>query len=74
VICQDQGYHMLLHRRARALRECGDASARRCVLCGKYDRQHDIALYKRSDRAGGSRSTHRSCNRARVASRQTKVG
>ena len=37
VICQDQGYHNTLHRRARAYKACGHASWRKCVHCKKYD-------------------------------------
>jgi hypothetical protein len=37
VICQDQGYHMLLHTRAKALKECGHAGWRKCWLCKTYD-------------------------------------
>lgn len=33
VICENQLYHQLLHRRAKAYRACGIASARRCRAC-----------------------------------------
>ena len=37
VVCEDQGYHRLLHIRSRALKECGDAGKRKCKFCQKYD-------------------------------------
>lgn len=37
VICQDQAFHMLLHRRMRALKACGNAGWERCTHCKKYD-------------------------------------
>jgi HNH endonuclease len=36
VVCQDHGYHMLLHQRQRALTACGNASWRKCPLCKEY--------------------------------------
>lgn len=36
VVCQDQAYHFLLHRRQRALSACGHADWLRCYGCGKY--------------------------------------
>lgn len=37
VICQDNSYHMLLHTRAKALKEYGNASWRKCGFCHRYD-------------------------------------
>jgi hypothetical protein len=37
VMCQDAGYHLLLHQRARAYAACGHASWRKCQYCKKYD-------------------------------------
>jgi hypothetical protein len=37
VICQDQAYHLLLHRRKRAIAACGHANWRRCWVCKQYD-------------------------------------
>jgi len=36
-VCQDQGYHLLLHQRKRALEACGHAAWRKCPYCKKYD-------------------------------------
>lgn len=37
VICQDAAYHLLLHKRMRALAACGHADWRPCCRCGAYD-------------------------------------
>ncbi len=46
VLCQDRAYHNLLHRREKALKECGHASWRKCGICKKYDSPEKIAIYK----------------------------
>lgn len=38
VACEDQAYHLLLHRRARALELSGDASNVQCWYCKGWDR------------------------------------
>ena len=60
VACHDHAYHMLLHRRQRALDACGDPSAIRCKFCKRYDRQYDIATY--TSKHDGLVAYHRSCN------------
>lgn len=37
VICEDSGYHKLLHARQRALEACGHADWRKCTVCKRYD-------------------------------------
>lgn len=37
VVCPDQAYHMLLHKRMRALDACGHADWSHCQFCGRYD-------------------------------------
>lgn len=72
VVCPDHAYHMLLHRRTRALEACGNPNAHRCRFCGGYDRQSEIRGTKRSD-ANGYKYYHLSCNRdarARFKARQ----
>lgn len=65
VICEDQGYHMLLHKRQRAMDACGDPNAWLCGYCKRYDRQDDITV---STRGGGClRAYHRSCAREKAA-------
>lgn len=69
VICEDHAFHLLLHRRARALAACGDANALRCHICQSYDRQSEIVSY-----TGGRHTWHRSCakqkNRQRADARR----
>jgi len=55
VICENQGYHLLLHLREKAYTACGNASWRRCWVCKKYDTPAN--LYIR-----GSHSHHTSCH------------
>jgi hypothetical protein len=60
VICQDQSYHKLLHRRTRALRDCGNPDYVKCRHCGRY--QHPIKMVKDGPR-GYSHSECRSKHR-----------
>lgn len=60
VICPNDAYHMLLHRRQRALEECGNADWVRCQYCGKHDQPENIVT-------AGSKQHHRyhrSCRQA----------
>ena len=47
VICQDQGYHALLHQRTRALKACGHAGWRKCVHCKEYDPLKKLVKHSR---------------------------
>ncbi len=47
VVCENQTYHMLLHRRAEALKACGDANKRKCWVCGKWKPLSEFYLNKR---------------------------
>lgn len=47
VICQDHAYHMLLHQRTRALKECGHANWRRCNVCKSYYEPKYINIYRK---------------------------
>lgn len=42
VICPDRAYHMLLHRRTRALDACGHAGWLKCGYCKRYDAPENI--------------------------------
>jgi hypothetical protein len=64
VLCPDRKYHMLLHRRQRALEACGDANAIRCRLCGRYDNQDDIRV--ENLKSGEFAAHHRHCNNEHV--------
>ena len=48
VICQDRAYHKLLHVRLRALRACGHADWRKCVICKQYAPVDVLRFYKTS--------------------------
>lgn len=37
VACENNGYHTLLHQRKIALRECGNATWRKCKFCKTHD-------------------------------------
>jgi len=37
IICEDQGYHLILHQRTRAFQTCGHAHWRKCPYCKQYD-------------------------------------
>jgi len=37
VICPSKAYHKLIHVRATALHECGNANYRKCPFCKRYD-------------------------------------
>lgn len=64
VICQDHAYHFLLHRRAKALRECGNPSFRLCTFCQRYDDVVHMTGH-RATKGGRERSFyHRACRAA----------
>jgi hypothetical protein len=68
VVCQDRAYHMLLHRRQKALKECGYANFRKCAYCGKYD---DIKnMYKHTKRYN---YWHRECSNRYNSERRLKI-
>ena len=67
VICPDQAYHMLLHRRARALDECGHADWRKCNFCGRYDAPEAMSFI-----AASSSAFHRSCRATYERERQRR--
>lgn len=45
VICENNAYHKLLHRRMRALSACGYANWRKCWICKKYDSLDNLSRY-----------------------------
>jgi hypothetical protein len=71
VICQDKGYHMLLHRRTRALKACGHVAWRKCKVCKTYDDASNLTI----SRTAGT--YHQSCanklNREKYADRKGTV-
>ena len=55
VVCENHKYHMLLHTRTRALKECGDPNKRKCPFCKQYDFIENMNQNKYSFQ-------HRSCH------------
>ena len=45
VVCQDNNYHQLLHRRKRALRTCGHADWIKCQICKQYSPAEELKIY-----------------------------
>ena len=37
VICENQSYHLFLHKRKRALQSCGHSHWLKCTICKQYD-------------------------------------
>ena len=44
VICEDQGFHLVLHRRRRAFLACGHANWRKCKYCKQYDAPENLYI------------------------------
>lgn len=59
LVCENSGYHHLLHWRERALKACGHASWLKCGYCKEYGDPAGMYVY-RSKRRGH----HRACRRA----------
>lgn len=64
VICPSSSYHALLHIRTRALAETGNANARKCKICKKYDLTENLTILRNGV------VYHPICNRAHVAKYQ----
>lgn len=69
VICEDNAYHSLLHRRMKALRECGHADWLRCIHCGKHDQPSNVRIYRL--KATHLKAYHPEC--ARVSKNQQRA-
>lgn len=63
VICPNYAYHKLLHTRADALRECGNANWIRCWICKKHGAPEDIKI-------AGSAHFHPACQSEYVRARR----
>lgn len=71
VLCQDESYHLLLHRRMRALKACGNKNWRKCVFCHKHDSPENLLV------SSQGRSFHQLCrnndqNKRYAEKRRTK--
>jgi hypothetical protein len=54
VICQNQGFHLLIHQRTRAFIASGHATWRKCIFCKQYDSPKNMVLIS-------TRALHRDC-------------
>lgn len=72
VICPDAAYHALLHRRTRALEECGNANWLKCVFCKEYDAPENLHLYIAKDQTT-PRANHTKCSTAYTNRRRKGV-
>ena len=66
VICPNDAYHKLLHRRMRALDACGNANWMKCVRCHQYDDPGKMYV-------SGAAAFHRECNRIYNRDRRAKA-
>lgn len=67
VVCPDQAYHMLIHRRMRALASCGNANWRKCCLCKQYDEPSNLRF------AGISKVFHLACDAKRAREKRAAM-
>lgn len=54
VVCEDQEYHLLLHRRMRARGACGHPGWLRCRYCKEYDTPANLSI-------SGQHAYHKAC-------------
>mgnify|MGYP001194368876 CR=1 FL=1 len=71
VVCEDRGYHMLLHQRTRALKTCGHANWIRCAYCKQYDDPTEMYVRKNVSQ-GWHRKCHANRERRRKDERRKK--
>jgi hypothetical protein len=57
VICENEGYHQLLHKRMRAYKACGHADWGKCQYCKQYDKPENL-IY----RPHNSSTFHKTCD------------
>ncbi len=57
VLCENHGYHHLLHQRQLALKSCGHSSWRKCGLCKSYDKPENLFI------TNDNHVYHRDCQR-----------
>ncbi|WP_291982248.1 HNH endonuclease signature motif containing protein [Candidatus Accumulibacter sp. ACC005] len=47
LVCPDASYHRLIHARATALNDGGNAAWRKCIYCHQYDAPDNMSFVKR---------------------------
>lgn len=68
VVCENRGYHMLLHQRGRALKASGHANWIKCAYCKQYDSPDNMYVRKNVNQ-GWHRSCHADHERRRKNAR-----
>ena len=72
VICEDCSYHRLLHARFRAFKATGNANARKCWICKRYDDPSNLKFVSTRRMAYHQECNRQSCKeRNRVRNIQT---
>lgn len=66
-ICENQGYHQLLHQRKRAYEACGNPNWRKCRICKTYDDPKNLKFDK-----NGQNQYHVECNKIACRNRYNK--
>lgn len=64
VICPNNAYHHLLHKRMRARAACGNPNFRKCFVCKAWDDPVNMSIY------GNASPVHRLCINAYHAKRK----
>jgi len=63
VLCPNDAYHMLLHRRQEALDISGDANNIKCQYCSKFDKPENIITAGKTGKARYHLACKRECQR-----------
>lgn len=67
VICENRAHHNFIHRRMRALKECGNPDWLRCPICKTWDAPENLYVRTAHNRFGQAR--HPACHAADVKRR-----
>lgn len=65
IICEDNNYHKLLHKRKRAFDATGNPKWVKCVYCGEWDDPKNMSIYER--RKYSNKYIHKRCNRTKMS-------
>ena len=72
VVCDSHSYHLLLHRRLRALKATGNPNAKQCCRCHEWTA--DVSYTRRVKGAVmGELSYHRACQKAHEQKRRDRA-
>jgi hypothetical protein len=61
VVCHDISYHILIHKRARALAKCGHADWLKCCYCNEYDDPRNLRIGTQTKKNPYGNSFHKNC-------------